>query len=412
MTRRRSREAETEDVVPRRLKRGAVKTQHIDDWAVTGPKIRPGQIGDTHLHPTAIERIREVAAEGTAGQMLVLTATGVSITDGAAVVFDTILERHGFHSTTSPGASWLMPIEAVGLLTVELAWDTFEGGGLVELIIDGAVPPAGVVASGTSGQRGRGTIPFHAPEAAACALRVTHGQAGAQTADVTVRVAISDPATDSAGPAPEWVQEFTGDVWGLVHDGTNWWTTEGSPGLTVSKRDDTGAEVSSFEATDVVAGAIEAVRGITVAGSDLWLIGAAEKAFRYTTGGVLAASFDLAASWPAEATQCGIAFDGTDLWIVGDDTNELRRYSTAGALEATINLGDGRWRGVTFYDGDLWVMERDGTIYRYSTAGVLQSTVDATGAAAVLEGIWIAADGTLYVARDGVGVYRRIELLP
>lgn len=63
MARVRSRTIETETVNPRLLGRGSVKRQHIGQWAVGRDELAPGVVGDTHLHPEAIERIRELAGE-------------------------------------------------------------------------------------------------------------------------------------------------------------------------------------------------------------------------------------------------------------------------------------------------------------------------------------------------------------
>jgi hypothetical protein len=193
MTRYRSRQAETEDVNPRRLRRGSVFRQHLTRWAVGHDELAPGIVGDIHLHPTTIETIREIGGGSGVGQLLVLSATAVDIDDEGYVTFDTISHQKGFADVTAAGDSVIWPVSAVGGVIVTFAWATFTGGGTIEVEVDGAVPAWGTVAAGASGSEGRGEIGVDIAEGSTVRLKVTHGEVAAQTATVTMYLKVEDP---------------------------------------------------------------------------------------------------------------------------------------------------------------------------------------------------------------------------
>lgn len=343
-------------------------------------------------------------------QLLVLTTTGDSIAStGDHVTFDTILVRHGFSGVpVEVGDAWTHPLTGVYVIDYEHAWDTFEGGGTVELELDGSVPADGTVGSGSSGQYGRATHLYYAEAGQVGRIKITHADASAQTCDVTLRVALPDP---SAPTSDQWVKEFDADAWGIVKVGSSWWTTEGDSGLTVSERDLDGTELSSFEATEVD-GPDTRVRGITHDGTDLWVMGDEEIVGRYTTAGVWQQSIDLDATW-AEGTGMGVAFDGADLWLVGDNTDQLRRYSTAGAHELTVSLPSGAvYCGATVYADQVYVVDQTNQqLLVYDLDGTSAGTVDISNAVDGPTGVWISDAGTLYISKDGDGVYRRLKPL-
>lgn len=238
------------------------------------------------------------------------------------------------------------------------------------------------------------------------AIRLTHTSDSTETCSGSVQLAITDP--DVIEPTPEWVQVYDGAVWGLVNDGTNWWTTEGDNGQTVSKRDADWDELTTFEA-DAVGGGSNTTRGITFDGSDLWVTGDEEAYARYSTAGSLEVTRSLT-GWSGELRVRDIAWDGTDLWIGGGDTNRVRRWSTAGVVQQTIVLGFSP-TGIAFHDGRLFIANGVGAseIVVYETDGTQVTTIDVSGSGINPHGIWIDTDGTLYIARDDSGVYRRTE---
>lgn len=197
MARLRSRQAETEDVNPRRLQRGAVKRQHISRWAVGRDELAPGVVDHNHLDPSVHETIREVAAGTGEGQLLLVEAAGQSFASGGAYVdADSIVYQHGFDEVTAAGDTIIWPTDAVGEIQVEFAWDTYTGGGTVEVEVNGTVPDWGLIGSGSSGQTGCKRRGVHIAEGDAVKIKVTQSSGSAKTADVLVEFAILDPAHD------------------------------------------------------------------------------------------------------------------------------------------------------------------------------------------------------------------------
>lgn len=203
MARIRSRQVETESVNQRMLRRGAVKRQHLTRWAVGHDELAPGVVGDTHLHPSTVERITEVAAGAGVGQLLVVSATGQSFASGGDyVAADSIVYQHGFDEVVAAGDSIVWPVDAVGEIQVEFAWDTYDGGGTIEIEVDGTVPAWGLIGEGTSGSEGCKRRGVHIAEGAVVKVKVTQGSGSAKTGDVLVEFSIPDPSLGvAAGPS-------------------------------------------------------------------------------------------------------------------------------------------------------------------------------------------------------------------
>jgi hypothetical protein len=128
-------------------------------------------------------------------QLLVMSATAAEIAPGGTTVpFGTVVAQHGFANVpAASGGSWVHPVSGVYALTYEHAWAAFDGGGRIVLQLDGVDVPEGVIADGTVGQGGRGTIAYVAEAGQAGRIMVTHSAAAAQTCDALVRIAITDP---------------------------------------------------------------------------------------------------------------------------------------------------------------------------------------------------------------------------
>lgn len=163
-----------------------------------------GRRGERGGQQSAVEQPFPEAAAAGAAKLLVLSATGDSIASGGDhVAFDTVVAQVGFGDVVPPsGGSWVHPITGVYLAVYTHEWDTFTGGGHIELEVDGVVPPEGVIITGSEGQRGSGTIAYYAVAGAVGKVKVTSGSAAAQTCDATLSVAITDPA---AGQRGDWV---------------------------------------------------------------------------------------------------------------------------------------------------------------------------------------------------------------
>jgi hypothetical protein len=130
-------------------------------------------------------------------QLLCMAATGDSIASGGDyVTFGVTVAQLGFSSVTGPGSSWTHPIDGIYVLTYEHEWDSYTGGGTIEVEVDTVLLPEGVVGSGSAGQKGSGTVIYFAESGSVGKVKVTQGSGSAQTCDALVRVAIPDPAVD------------------------------------------------------------------------------------------------------------------------------------------------------------------------------------------------------------------------
>lgn len=155
MVRYRSPQAETEDVNPRRLQRGAVKRTHLTRWSVGHDELAPGVVGDTHLHPTALEVIREIAAggPGIGATVTLSTALQAISSGGEAVEWTTVVAGPvsiGFEGLVLPTASLPIPTRAYWRLHLRFDWDTWRLGGTVTVKVDGVTVDSVV---GTFGSR-------------------------------------------------------------------------------------------------------------------------------------------------------------------------------------------------------------------------------------------------------------------
>lgn len=143
-----------------------------------------------------------------AAQLLVLSLTAGEIAPGgAAVPFDTIVAQHGFEGVAQPsGGYWVHPVTGVYTLTYEHRWDTYEGGGTIQVQLDDTSVPEGLIASALRGQEGTKTIQYYAEAGATGRIFIAHSSTEAELCDAVVWVAITDP-TEAApvsdeGPPP------------------------------------------------------------------------------------------------------------------------------------------------------------------------------------------------------------------
>lgn len=156
----------------------------------------------------------EFVSRGGIGQMVTLSATADSIASGGDyVTFDTVQYQHDFGAPITPGQTITWPASAVGEVQVELAWETYQGGGTVQVEIDGLVPTWGTLAEATSGQYGWKRRSGHFTEGSTVKIKVTQTSGAAQTCDVFVQYAIPDP---TAGPGifeeTLWLDSRVGSV--------------------------------------------------------------------------------------------------------------------------------------------------------------------------------------------------------
>lgn len=341
-----------------------------------------------------------------------MSATSASIAAGGDhVEFDLIVAQHRFSGVSAPGEGWVHPVTGIYALTYRHAWDSFEGGGTVRLELDGVLVPEGVIMAGSSGREGLGSLFYRATTGSTGKVKVTHGSASAQTCSATIRLAITDPDPVTTSAPAGWDLVFSADAWGMVFDGTNWWTTEGNSGDTVTKRNASGVALDSFDARMGGRG-----RGITFDGTDLWVTGSHDDTQptnpsalkRFSTGGVLQETITTVAVGDANM---GVVSAGSDLWFTEHGNSKLVKVS-GGAVAAQYSVPTNP-RGLALYDSRLWLITGGRILRAYNLSGVATGdTVDLSGLTNSPTGVWIDGAGQLYIACDADGVYEYQGVLP
>lgn len=219
MGRVRSRQVETQSVNQRMLRRGAVKRQHVSRWAIGSTELAPGVVGGTHLHPTAIERIREEAAGSSGhGVTIALSAEAAQTIPAGGIALELTdvtvgPRRAGFDSVSVPTTSIAVDSDCVASVLVRFRWDDWRAGGVVRLmrgavVVDEAPP--------SWGPRFSGVLHAGAVEAGEeLSVVVDHGDASGHDvveASVVVRV---EGASQAAAASPvglyavTWLQGST-----------------------------------------------------------------------------------------------------------------------------------------------------------------------------------------------------------
>ena len=347
---------------------------------------------------------------GTQIEHVTLTATAdqTIASGGAAVEWDQIAdaptEIRGFSTLqdelSSDGSVSAIPVSVRGLahVRIRIPFTTDVTGTCTIQHIRGATTLAIVSSNGTGPTVVGGESFWVEP---GDQVRVWLDLDAAGTIDDSgddAQIALDVWANADPTSSPEWIKVSSVGAWDIHFDGTSWWTT-GGDSETVSEYDAEWALQSSFDAN--YAG--NQVRGITSDGTDLWVLGddsaSSDTVKRVSTAGVLQSSFG-----SGFVSGQGVAFDGTDLWVSGFNPTEMYRYTTGGTKQATLAL---EAFGLAINDGKLvMVAQSDSSVQVRQTDGTLLKTVDTSGAAADITGVWVADDGTLYVSKDGVGVWR------
>lgn len=135
------------------------------------------------------------------GQLLLLSATGAAIASGGDyVTFDALVHKLGFDDYSVDDQTVRWPLPASGSIQVEFQWDSYEGGGTVEIEVDGVVPDWGMVGSSTVGREGAKRRGVEIPAGSQVRIKVTQTSGSPQTADVTVEFQVQDPYSPNYEP--------------------------------------------------------------------------------------------------------------------------------------------------------------------------------------------------------------------
>ena len=115
----------------------------------------------------------------------------------------------------------------------------------------------------------------------------------------------------------------------------------------------------------------------------------------------LTGSFSVGAQ---ETSPYGAAWDGTNYWVVGQGTDAVYKYNTAGVYQSvsfSVVGQTGTPRGIIWDGTFFWVLGANGTVYKYNSAGVYQSvswgTWNGTGPNQPVDLAW---DGTHFYVCD------------
>lgn len=248
---------------------------------------------------------------GPAGEIIHLSGTSVPLASGGAdLVNDTIVDRYGF-SATVVGAEWVYPRTATYKHDLEFEWDSFQGGGRVELLVNGNVVYTNRDDGGGAGQGFQMyPTPIRATKGDVGKIRITQSSGSPQDGSWNLYVSVQEPI----------VQKVRGERIDLQHtpldvtwDGANFWYTE---------RD------------------TNAIRKVDLGGNVLATISVS--------------------GWTA-GFPYGVGWDGTHLWVgssSGGGVTELRKIATDGTIITTYTTSaiDGEMRGLTYGDGHVWIV--------------------------------------------------------
>lgn len=142
----------------------------------------------------------ELIIRSGAGRLLTMSSTADSIASGGDyIAFDGIVHNRGFVGITASKITW--PVSAVGEIQIEFAWDSYSGGGKIELEVDGAVPVWGLLADATTGQVGCKRRSVDIQAGSTVKVKVTQSSGSAKTADVLAEFVIPDPIGNETGAA-------------------------------------------------------------------------------------------------------------------------------------------------------------------------------------------------------------------
>jgi len=116
--------------------------------------------------------------------------------------------------------------------------------------------------------------------------------------------------------------------------------------------------------------------GITWDGTNFWVVGYdTDEVYKYTSAGVYTGtSFDVGAQ---ESLPKGITWDGTYFWVIGRASDEVYKYTSAGVYTG-INFDAGTETytpaGITWDGTYFWVLERN-RVYKHYSNGTFTGTL-------------------------------------
>ena len=109
--------------------------------------------------------------------------------------------------------------------------------------------------------------------------------------------------------------------------------------------------------------------GLTDDGTNLWIVD-------FNTDNVMKFNPEtetVTVEFQASGDPAGVGFGAGSLWIGDIGTNTVYEYGPDGEQRSQFSIGSETTNaaGVAYYENELWVMDKDGTLYVYTTAGQL-----------------------------------------
>ena len=158
---------------------------------------RAGEQFDRNFDELA--RLTDPALSSNSAHLLVMSVPDDSIANGGDyAAFNRTLAQHGFGTVSGADQQWTHPVSGVYVLMYEHAWDTYDGGGTIQFELDGVIPAHGMIAQGSTGRVGQGSIVYYADADAVGKIKVTQSSGAAQTCSSTVRIALPDPVASGS----------------------------------------------------------------------------------------------------------------------------------------------------------------------------------------------------------------------
>jgi len=175
------------------------------------------------------------------------------------------------------------------------------------------------------------------------------------------------------------------------------WLKSGVTETSVSDYPNASTVISTIANGSFNFSAASAPKGIVAIGSDIWVLYSASMQKFANTGG--SALITIGTLGGSETNARGLGYDGTHLYVVGDQYDWVARYNTAGVyLNSSFSTTPSSSPRSAAWDGSHFHVSQysNNTVYKITAAGVYSGqsyTVQASGCSLTV------ADGYIYAMR-------------
>lgn len=175
----------------------------------------------TPYDPRRLRRAIQATADASArpvGELIAVSTSGLAVAGAGSGVFagaasGDVQRQAGFGSVAASGDVPALPVLGTYRVEVDVRWtDGYRGGGVVEVLLDGAAVPSPWPDSGPWG-RFVDRVVFAGDIGQTCDVKITPDDAAAHTADVTVRLAVVDTLRTIAAAPPAEMPASASATW-------------------------------------------------------------------------------------------------------------------------------------------------------------------------------------------------------